>query len=116
MASNELSRLLILWTSGDKQTALNMVFMYTINAKLYSWWDEVVLLIWGSSDRLAAEDEEVQAQIAAARKAGVRVIACRRCAENLELVEALEKLDVEVFYTGQFLTDWLKSGDRILAL
>ena len=27
------NRLLVLWTSGDKETAVNMVLMYTINAR-----------------------------------------------------------------------------------
>jgi hypothetical protein len=46
----------------------------------------------------------------------VRVIACRKCAENLYVVEELEKLGVEVFYTGEFLTNWLKSGERVLTI
>ena len=110
------SKLLILWTTGDKDVALNMVFMYAINSKLKGWWDEVVLLVWGSSSRLASQDKEVQSQIAAALKAGVRMIACKQCAENLHVAEALERLGIEVFYTGQFLTDWLKTGERILSM
>jgi microcompartment protein CcmK/EutM len=66
------SKLLILWTTGDKDVALNMVLMYAINSKLKGWWDEVVLLVWGSSSRLASQDKEVQSQIASALKAGVR--------------------------------------------
>jgi len=116
MASQASSRLLVLWANGDKEVALNMVFMYTINSRRNSWWDEVVLLLWGSSSRLAAEDQDVQAQIALARNHGVRVIACKKCAQNLNVVEALEVLGIEVFYTGQFLTDWLKSGDRTLTI
>ena len=116
MTSEDSSRLLVLWTDGDKEAALNMVFMYTINSKLHGWWDEVVLLVWGSSSRLSSEDKDVQAQITSALEAGVRVIACRRCAENLNVVEPLEKLGIEVFYTGQFLTDWLKSGDQVLTI
>lgn len=110
------SKLLILWTTGDKDVALNMVFMYAINSKLKGWWDEVVLLVWGSSSRLASQDKEVQSQIASALKAGVRMIACRQCAENLHVAEALGRLGIEVFYTGQFLTDWMKTGERILSM
>ena len=110
------SKLLVLWTVGDKETALNMVFLYTINARKHEWFDEVTLLVWGSADRLTAEDKDVQAQVAAAREAGVRVIACKRCAQNLEVVDALEELGIEVFYTGEFLSEWLKSGDPLLTL
>lgn len=39
-------KLIVLWTSGDKEVALNMVFMYTLNAKKKGWWDEVGLIVW----------------------------------------------------------------------
>lgn len=37
MSGNE-DELIILWTSGDKEVALNMVFMYALNSKLNKWW------------------------------------------------------------------------------
>ena len=110
------SRLLLLWTNGEKDTSLNMVFMYAINSKLNHWWDEMVLLLWGAPSGLAARDSEVQDEIARAQQSGVRVIACKKCAENLGVVEKLEQQGIEVFYTGVFLTDWLKSGDRVLSI
>ena len=116
MTNETPSRLLVLWTSGEKETALNMVLMYTTNSKLQNWWDEVVLLVWGAASRLAAEDPEVQARIVAARQVGVRVIACIACARNLGVVEALQQQGIEVFPTGQFLSDWIKSGDKVLSV
>jgi hypothetical protein len=110
------SKLLILWTNAQEETVHNMVFMYSVNARLHGWWDEVTLLIWGAPASLSAEDAEVQKDIARAREAGVRVIACKACAERLGVVDALKKQDVEVFYTGEFLTDWLKSGDKLLTI
>ena len=106
----------MLWTSGGKETALNMVFMYTTNSLKYEWWDEVTLLIWGDATCLSSEDVEVQEKIRQAKQAGVRVIACKKCAENLGLVEALEALGVEVFYTGVLLTEWLQSGQKLLTI
>ncbi|MCE1253230.1 MAG: DsrE family protein [Anaerolineae bacterium] len=116
MSSDNPSKLLLLWTTRDKTTALNMVFLYTINAKKHNWFDEVTLLIWGASPELVAVDEEIQAKIGEALDKGVRVIACKRCAETLDLVEKLEDLKVEVFYTGEFLSDWLKSGNSFLSV
>jgi hypothetical protein len=42
--SEDPSRLLVVWTSGDREVALKMVFMYTFNAKRLAWWDTVRLL------------------------------------------------------------------------
>jgi len=106
--NGEPSKSLILWASGEKETALHMVFLYGINCRKKGWR--------GAATRLAAEDAEVQAQIAAAREVGARVIGCKRCAEKLEVVETLEGLGVELFYTGEYLTDWLQSGKKMLAV
>ena len=116
MQSKDPSKLLILWTTAEKETALHMVFLYGINCKKKNWWNEVTLLVWGAATRLAAEDADVQAQIATALEYGVRVIGCKRCAENLEVVETLEKLGVELFYTGEYLTEWIQSGNKMLTI
>jgi hypothetical protein len=44
------------------------------------------------------------------------VVACRSCAENLGVAEQLTALGYEVHFTGEFLTNWLKSGQPVLAL
>lgn len=109
-------RILVLWTSGEKDTALNMVFMYNLNAKLKGWWDEVTLLAWGASTKLLGTDAEIQEKLQALQKAGVETIACRACAANLGLVEKLESLDVQVFFTGEYLTRRIQAGDTVLSI
>ena len=51
-------KLVVIWSSGDREVALHMVFMYSKNSKLKGWWDEVTLVVWGPSAKLLAEDEE----------------------------------------------------------
>ena len=103
-------KVLIVWTSGDRDVALRMVLMYAVNAKKHGWWDDVTLLVWGPSQKLLVEDEALQSEIAAGIGLGMRVIACKACADGYPVTDRLESLGVEVFYSGQFLTDWLKSG------
>ena len=55
---SESSKLLVVWSSADREVALHNVFMYTHNAKKRGWWEEVRLLLWGPSDRLLTEDED----------------------------------------------------------
>ena len=109
-------RILVLWTSGEKDTALNMVFMYGLNAKRKGWWDEVTLLVWGASTRLLGTDPEVQERLPALQEAGVEMIACRACAANLGLVEKLESLNVQVFFTGEYLSRRIQAGDTVLSI
>ena len=42
-------KLVVVWTSGDKEVAMKMVFMYSFNAKKYEWWDDITLLVWKAS-------------------------------------------------------------------
>jgi len=107
-------RLLVIWSSADREVALSMVFMYTLNAKLHQWWDEVTLLVWGPSDRLLVEDRELRDHVKQMIDAGVRVIACKACADGFGVTEQLESLGIDVFYTGEFLTNWLKSDAHII--
>ena len=102
--------LLVLWTSGDKEVAQNMVFMYVYNAKKNNWWENIRLLIWGPSAKLLAEDKDLQTELAKMKEAGVELYACKACADRYKVGEKLSALGVTVKYTGTDLTDWLKAG------
>jgi hypothetical protein len=108
--------LYILWTNGDPITAEKMVFMYGINSLLKGWWEKVTLVIWGTPAKLAAENTEIQKKIKAALDAGVHVTACKACADQLGVTEALENMNVEVIYWGEPLTKILKSGETLLTI
>jgi len=108
--------LLILWTNDNIGTSLNMVLMYAENAKIKGWWENVTLLIWGSPAKLVSENQEIQNYIQAILREKVRVIACKQCAENYGVVEKLEKQGIEVFYTGQYLTDWIKEDKKLITI
>lgn len=116
MTATDGEKLLVLWTSGEREVASNMVFMYTLNGCLHGWWQEVTLLIWGASGKLLVEDTALQEKLPKMMDAGVRIVACKKCAENQGIAERLEAMGVDVFYTGTFLTDWLKSEKKVLSV
>ena len=108
--AQEPSKLLVVWTSGDKDVAMSMVYMYTLNAKKQGWFDEVRFLIWGPSSRLLAGDRELQEYLAKMKDAGVELQACIACANMYGVTEDLRKLGVDVRGMGRPFTDMLKSG------
>ena len=110
------NHLYVLWTSDNRITADKMVFMYTVNALAYGWWEQVTLIIWGAAAKLVGEDEQVQAMVGEAIAAGVRVSACKACADQLGVAELLETLGVEVIYWGKPLTDILQKDEKLLVL
>jgi len=106
----EPSKLLVLWTGGDREVAQNMVFMYTYNAKKNGWWTDVSLLVWGPSAKLLAQDVELQEYVKKMKDAGVELLACKACADTYGVSGKLAELGVEVKYMGAPLTEMLKSG------
>lgn len=101
-------KLVVVWTSGDKEVAMKMVFMYTFNAKKYEWWDDITLLVWGPSSKLLSEDKELQDYIKKILDSGINVLACKGCADTYGISDKLEQIGVTVRYTGVDLTDFIK--------
>jgi hypothetical protein len=109
-----ISRLAVVWSSGDPEVAHRVCFMYTDNAKKQKWFDEVTLIVWGPSARLLAGDKDLQARIKEMLEDGVKVQACIACADSYGVTEQLRKLGIEVKPMGKPLTDLIKTGWNIL--
>jgi hypothetical protein len=109
-------KLVILWTSGDREVALKMVFMYTYNAKAREWWDDITLVVWGPSAKLLTEDKELQDYMDKIKEAGVTLKACKGCSDQYGVSEKLEELGITVLYIGKELTDYIKEGREILTI
>jgi len=113
---NAKSHLYVLWTNDNPVTAEKMVFMYTINALLNNWWDEVTLIVWGATPLLVSENAEIQAKVKEALDAGMHITACKACADQLGVTETLEGLGIEVIYWGVPLTDLLKNDEKLITI
>ena len=109
-ATTEPSKLLVVWTHGDRESALNMVFMYTLNAKTNNWWKDVRLLVWGPSSKLLSQDVELQDYVKKMKAAGVELFACKACADIYGVSGKLAELGLDVKYMGAPLTEMLKTG------
>ncbi|MGO1479221.1 DsrE family protein [Senegalia sp. (in: firmicutes)] len=107
-------KLVILWTSRDREVALNMVFMYALNAKIHNWWKDLTLIIWGPSSKLLSEDEELQDYISKMKEEGIDIVACKACSNNYGVTEKLEDLDIDVKYMGEPLTNYLKEDYKTI--
>ncbi|MDP4239103.1 MAG: DsrE family protein [Bacteroidota bacterium] len=111
-----MEKLTILWTTDNKDTLFNMLSMYAVNSVKNHWWDNVNVIIWGASAKLAGNDTQVQTEVMQMIANGVTVEACKACSDNLGVSEKLAQLGVKVRYMGEPLTDYLKSGDKILTI
>lgn len=108
--------LYVLWTNDNALTAEKMVFMYAINSLVNGWWEKVTLIIWGAPAKLVSENAVIQEKIKEASEAGVHISACKACADQLGVREALEDLDIEVKYWGPALTEILKAQKPLITI
>lgn len=106
--------LLVIWSSADREVAFKTAFMYTYHAQVNGWWDHIQFCIWGPSAKLVVRDYGVRAELAKLNELGVELTACKACTDMYGVSEALEKLNVNVIYMGEPLTDMLKSGWKVL--
>lgn len=110
------TELFILWTNDNLITTEKMLFMYAHNAIKRGWWEKITIIIWGATSALTASNKNVQAKIKEMISDGVEFIACEACAEQLEVVQELRGLGIEVFHTGEKLTEIIKSGKKLITV
>lgn len=107
-------KLVVLWTSGDPYVAERVALMYTHAAKTAGWFNDVTLIVWGPSAKLASANLKIQDELKAMQKDGVVIEACVACADAYGITDELKKLGFDVKPMGKPLTDYLKSGVKVL--
>ena len=107
-------KLFVMWSSGDREVATKMVFMYTLNAKRRGWWNDISLIVWGPSAKLVSEDKELQAKTKEMKDAGIELMACKACSDSYGVSDTLEELGIDVKYMGEPLTQFLKEDCKII--
>ena len=96
--------------TGDREVLLHVGLLYPLNAAKRKWMDEVKVIVFGPSEKLMAYDQEVQARLKELEQAGVEVIACKACADKLNVTEPIEKAGFKVVYVGQIISQLLREG------
>jgi len=107
-------KLVVVWTSDDPYVAERVALMYTHAAKINGWFKEVTLVIWGPSAKLISENIKLQQKVEEMKKDSIVVEACIACSNLYGVTEDLKKLGYIVKGMGKPLTDYLKSGAKVL--
>ncbi|GET33816.1 hypothetical protein PbJCM13498_26790 [Prolixibacter bellariivorans] len=106
--------LAVIWASGDPDVAEKVCLMYTHNAHLQHWFQEVRLVVWGPSAKLLTENDSLQNQIRDMLNNGLTVEACATCASMYGITDQLHQLGIDVRPMGVPLTSYLKDGWKVL--
>lgn len=104
------NKVVVIIASADKEVSLHMALLYPLNAVKKHWMDEVKVIFFGPSEKLAAHDEEVQGMIKELQTAGVEVMACKWCSDNWDISELLEAQGITVIHVGPIISQLIKDG------
>ena len=110
-----MRQLHILWTTGEKEVAMKVIFPYIINAKANGWWDEINLIIWGPSALLTGNgDPDILRQLQDVMDSGITVEACKACTDAYHVTVNLLGLGITVRFMGGPFTDYLNSEAKVI--
>jgi hypothetical protein len=107
--------LVVVWSSGDPEVAEKACLMYAHAAKKYNWFKEVILIVWGPSEKLLTENVKLKEKVASMKKDGIIVEACIACSNMYGVTPALKECQVDVKGMGVPLTKYLKRGYKVIS-
>jgi len=90
------SNLLVIWSSGDREVAMDTCITYLERAVKNKWFNGATLIIWGPSARLLANDKELQARIELIIDMGAKVLASAESASSYGVADKLKELGIDV--------------------
>ena len=76
----------------------------------------MIVIIWGATAKLVAENALIQDKLKTAQAAGVQFTACKTCADQLGVTEKLVEMGIEAKYWGEGLTEILKEDRKLITI
>ena len=74
------------------------------------WLDDVRVIVFGPSEKLAVYGAQVQLKLSELQTAGIDVLECRACADSMNITDVLEEAGIKVVYVGPAISNLLKDG------
>ena len=108
------NKLLIVWSSGEKEVATKLILLYGSVMLERKYWDEATIMLWGPSAKLLAEDRELQEKVRLVQESGVKFNACVVCSDDYGVSKQLQEMNIELIHTGEMLTGALQSDTKVI--
>ena len=97
-------------TDSDREKALEVGLVYPLNCAKNKWLNEVKVIFFGPSEKLAAFDEQVHEKIQEMKNYGIEVLACKWCSDRMGITSQLESRGITVVYVGTIISRLIKEG------
>jgi hypothetical protein len=101
---------LVIIISQAEENAIWTGLVFATKGTRNDFMDDIRLVLWGPSEKVIAENQELQQMIREYMALGKTVWACKTCSERYGVTEAMEGLGCTVDYVGSIVTGWIKEG------
>jgi hypothetical protein len=104
-----MSKILIWLASGEKSKLMPGI-LYGTNAKKYGWVEDVKFVVFGDSEKLLAEDDELFNMV----PQDMEPVFCKFVSDEMKISEKLEKKGAKVIYVGDYISNLIKEGYQVI--
>ena len=104
------NKVFIIITDDDREKALEVGLIYPTNCAKKKWLEEVKVIFFGPSEKMAAFDIQVQDKIKEMKGYGVEVLACKWCSDHMGITPQLEAQGITVVGVGPIISQLIKDG------
>lgn len=104
-----MSKILI-WLASSEREKLKPAIVYGINARKYGWLDDVKFVVFGESEKLLLEDNELFNLI----NDNENTAYCKFVSEEFGITDKLEKKGANVIYVGEYISNLIKNGYQVM--
>ncbi|WP_018962719.1 hypothetical protein [Coprothermobacter platensis] len=105
----EKKKVLFIISSGDKQVILPALNL-AMNSKKGGLYDDVKVHFFGISEKVAAEDEEIQQKIADLIKEGINPMACVNLSKKFDVSVKLDSMGFDQVPIGPEIAKLINDG------
>lgn len=106
-----MKKLLVVWKSENEIDISKFIVPFSYNSRAQGWFSDVEVLIWGSSQLAVRDTVKYQEFVKTLIHDGVKVYACKMCADDTGSTELFLNLGVKVMYTGVYLSGKLNDDN-----
>ncbi|MCL4420118.1 MAG: hypothetical protein M1477_00290 [Candidatus Thermoplasmatota archaeon] len=104
-------KLLVIISSGEEAREKAVTGLrFAVLSKKFKWMDEVEVVLFGPSEKLATKDEEFKGLIKEGSDIGIVPIACSNIAQKDNITESLKHLGFSVDPIGPVITGFMNKG------
>ena len=104
------NKVFVIIADADREQALEVGLIYPLNCAKNKWLEDVKVIFFGPSKKLAAYDSQVQERIKEIKGYGGEVLACKWCADRMGITALLEEQGITVVYVGPVISQLIKDG------